>query len=380
MRWLGALTFRCLQVTIKPSPIKKSIGFMSKRHIYWILGIAIVLFGLVIVSLLMRGSTKEPTGQAITQSDASIDNNEVPVSTKQILTIAESAGFGSFVFLDDDLLAVGAPFADGGNGVIHVFRQIDQRWQFDYGLSRESLPDLEFEQFEHFGTSFFFWDDILIISVAKTPEDPLEGGGVLYVLGNQDGRWVLRQELSVDTNPELTGHYGLFRGITHFNVSSDNEELYITTPSVIHIMKKEKGQLVSVSMIQERFLEQPIGYLPIEEKYEPVCCTPRSGNDDGILAVGNPEWQENTPATGAVFVFKNDKEPWVLEQEISNTTLPALDLPAGVAFGTSIHLDNGKMAVGAPGKDSSSEVNLVYVLKQDRDRWSVELRILALPE
>ena len=101
--------------------------------------------------------------------------------------------------------------------------------------------------------------------------------------------------------------------------------------------------------------------------------SPRSANVTGPYAVFEPD--DAAIDSGAVYVFVRSGETW--EQE---AFLKAADAAEGDGFGTSVSLHGDRLAVGAPSKDESTEIQgsaAVYMFMKHGYVWEQRQQLTA---
>ncbi len=84
--------------------------------------------------------------------------------------------------------------------------------------------------------------------------------------------------------------------------------------------------------------------------------------------------QGNDDFAGAIYIFKREAEGEDVWTEIQKITAP--DKSSGDYFGTSITVNNGRMAVGAYGEDDKGRsAGAVYTYELNEDQWKFETKI-----
>lgn len=91
------------------------------------------------------------------------------------------------------------------------------------------------------------------------------------------------------------------------------------------------------------------------------------------LVVGAPRSDDTGADSGAVYVFENQGGTWVQVQKISN---PAVTTPDGDFFGSSVSLDGGRLAIGAPRADPAVR-GAAYVYENSGGSYALEGTIVG---
>ena len=70
--------------------------------------------------------------------------------------------------------------------------------------------------------------------------------------------------------------------------------------------------------------------------------------EDGVIVVGAPSDDAQFVNQGSVYVFRFDGSSWVESQNLGSSTLTA-----NAQYGAALELEQGRLAVGAPGDDGA---------------------------
>ncbi|WP_428266111.1 cadherin-like beta sandwich domain-containing protein [Haliangium sp.] len=264
----------------------------------------------------------------------SIDRTLDAVEQRYVKPTTPDSGdqLGAAVALDGELMAMGAPFESSGNpddpadnsaiesGAVLVFRREGPSWMPDAYLKASNLGD-----FDHFGSAVALDGDTLAVAaVGESSADPAnpddngaESSGAVYVFRRDGTSWVEEAYLKAES-PGANDAFGTSLALA--------------------------GDLLAVGA-------------PSEDSADPA-----DPSNNGALN------------SGAVYVFQRSGDQW---QQVAY--LKASNLDAGDAFGASLGLDAGALAVGATGEDSADAATpdddslgaagAVYVFEQGVGAW-----------
>ena len=130
----------------------------------------------------------------------------------KLSTVQPGAGFGSVVSASGDLVAVGAPFFDGGR--VSVFRRAGPTWELEAVLSGE-----ETEEMDAFGSSVSLDGDTLIVGAfgedgssagvnGDETDNDAEQSGAAYVFVREGTTWTQQAYLKA-SNGETLDFFGI---------------------------------------------------------------------------------------------------------------------------------------------------------------------------
>jgi hypothetical protein len=253
--------------------------------------------------------------------------------------IGGTDGFGSSVALDGDVLAVGAPSEDSADpanpdsnallnsGAAYVFRRTGASWQQEAYLKASNLGSGD-----ALGAAIALDGDVLVVGAtgedSVRADDPANNGalgsGAAYVFRATGATWQEEAYLKAE-NAGASDAFGS-------NIAVDGDLLVIGAPG------EASGD-------------------------------PGRGDDN------------DAPGSGAAYVFQNDGA-WT-QIAYLKTPVPAVN----DAFGASVALAAGVLAVGAPGQDRGKQVGsmnvtvadagVIYLYLADSGTWLPETQLGA---
>ncbi len=305
--------------------------------------------------------------------------------------------FGTSVALSGDRLAVGVPFEsgvnpqdpDGGNlsqsGAVYVFRRESNVWVQDAYL-KASNPD----ELDQFGTSVAIHGDTLVVGApgessgdaANPQDDGTIDSGAAYVFRRSDTGWQEEAYLKA-ANLGASDFFGTSVAIDGDTVAvgaigeSSSSAALPADNSARNSGAVYTFQRTDTTWQQQAFLKAAI--LDSGDAFG----TSLSLHGD-TLAIGAPNEDSanvEDPASdaalssGAVYIFQRTGTTWA-----EDAYLKASNLAASDAFGSSVALHDGFLAVGAPGEDSrdanngsdntASNSGAVYVFQRAAATWA----------
>ena len=270
--------------------------------------------------------------------DLSSSSLEVQATSKAVFASIESLsvslnlsdGFGRSVSLDGNRLAIGATLDDGvsGNntGAVYVFLRRVDAWSLEQKIADENVGFTALSSGDYFGISVALSGDRLAVGADRDSGHSGDDAGAVYIFKRDSNNvWNLEQEIA--DQEEVSGRDDIF-----------------------HHLKRNDRFGADISLEGD--------YLVVGAR-----------GDDGY----------DGTATGAVYIFKRDSNNvWNLEQEIADQNSSFTHLQRSDKFGSAVVLDNGRLAVGAPGDDgdSGNATGAVYIFKRDSDGvWRLEQEI-----
>ncbi len=283
-------------------------------------------------------------------------------------------GFGLSVAIQDDYVAVGASTTnDNGtaSGSVYVYRRDGSEWE----EVQKIVPD-DGGPGDRFGSSVAIDGDILAIA-AETDDEAADNAGSVYVYRLVGEEWVLEQKLLASPNATffpMAGAAGESFGAS-ISISSDAA---LGAVIAIGASGADNGDgansgLAYVFRFNDGTLmwDQEAILAPLFDSAVGDFFGYSVSVDDLTIAVGSPYEDDTLEDSGAVYVYVFNGTHWGLPafpdvgfqtQKIKALRDPLACEPPGLksenaigkddAFGKTVSLDNGILAIGADDADN----------------------------
>lgn len=278
---------------------------------------------------------------------------------------ATSGYFGYSVALDGDRLAVGAPGAREGRGAVYIFRRENGEWKQEAFLESDSS-----QVGTSFGGKLALKGDLLAIgapleNVTMAGNQTAERAGAVHIYRYQQ-EW---QKIDHLTGNEAGAQFGSAIAI-HGDIIAigapyeDGDEA--SQPGNNNL--QDSGAVYVYRYASETETWQPEAFIERSQPAQDELFGYALAASEGLVVIGAPLVDAATGSgavqnSGAVFVFRYEDGEWREAQ------LLAAETPqANAYFGTSLALDGGLLAVGAPrdvGTDAYEGAVYVYALGED---------------
>ena len=247
--------------------------------------------------------------------------------------------FGTAVALDGDLALVGANEADGG-GAAYVFQRAGGAW-----VEIARLVAADREAGDGFGTAVSLRDGRAAVG-APLEADAGTAAGAAYVFRDDGTGWLQEQKV-VSNDLTANDRFGFALDLdgARLAVGAFNDDTPASSAGSAYVFLR-----VGTAWTQEDKLVASDGALADLFGYSMAL----RGDS---LAVGARLDDDGGTDAGAVYLFGRDGGDW-----IQRAKLVADDTAAQDAFGFSLDVDAGRVAVGAWGDDEfDDETGSVYV-------------------
>jgi hypothetical protein len=279
----------------------------------------------------------------------------------------ESAMFGCAVAVRGDIALVGAPRARNVNGqwagAAYVYQRSAGVWNQQLKLvPSDLLPGSEF------GIDVAIDGDTAVIGSEKTSSPTHLSVGAAYVFVRSGGVWTQQAKL-VPSNAESIDGVGM-----KVDISGD---------TVVMGLELADDQLVASAGRVHVFVRS--GTTWTEQAIlgaTPVQIQQGFGHDVAIdgdtIVVGAPDHLEGTVVGGGAFVFTREAGAWTQRAILLGSTFSGVAIHAGDDAGTSVDIDGGTIAIGAPFDNVPMEPNgSVFVFVGSGSSWTEEARLTS---
>ena len=269
--------------------------------------------------------------------------------------------FGYAVALDQDVLAVGAPFADGGvagSGAGYAYRRdVNGVWQSEGVLSAGAATGGNQQ-----GLSIAVADGTIFVGAPY--DDSIDSGaGAVHVFEEGVGSWTESTTLTVATS-QSNDHMGIALAAADGKLvaGADGNDAVASNGGVAYVFSRPMGG----SWTLEDTLT-PAGLASQDSAGSAVAL------GSGVVLVGLPNADDFGSNTGAVAVFHNDAGSWLQQTRLDAGRGSVFD-----AFGTSVAIDGNFAVIGAPGDDTAADgAGAAYVFEDVAGTWQLVTSLLA---
>ena len=239
------------------------------------------------------------------------------------IQLDQSDYFGSSVSLNEDLLAVGAPYDDDGGtststnkGAVYLFEKSGDIWSTKTKISEnDGIKDkvsIELDPEDYFGSSMSLYDSTLAVG-AYGDDDGGNNNGAVYIFEkDSNDEWVKQFKISENDGDE----------VGEINIDLDSSDYF--------------GYSVALY--------------------------------DDVLVIGALYDDDGYSNSGAVYIFKKENNTWVNKLKLSAANGLLFSLDAYDYFGSSVGINGNTITVGAYGYDSTyNGSGATYVFELDQD-------------
>ena len=258
---------------------------------------------------------------------------------------AHRFGYATALSPDGQTLAVGAPSATGA-GAVYMYARGETGWGTPQRLDRPADSGRL-----SFGAAIALSNDVLVVGDPEQYDFDLGGfpGGV-FVYRKVAGGWLLEQELAPPA-PTFGQDFGL-------SVAVDGDTIFVGVSNPERVYVYERGE----GLWEER---------QILEAFDGLAYFGESLAIDGDRAVVGAPWQSfevNVPKQGAAYTFVRTAEGWV-----DTGKLIAADTRANDEFGTDVAIEGDMIVIGAAGRGAA------FVFRDDAG-WSQQYTVSQYDE
>lgn len=229
--------------------------------------------------------------------------------------------FGEAVAIRNETAAVGMPSINEGRGRVAIFQRASSGWRRTATLvASDAAPGQEF------GHTLTFRDNTIVVGAARAA----------YVFKLIKGAWQQTQKLTIPsthTGTSFPASLVYQDGLLVAGATSVDG----TTSAVYLFQLSAAGKL-----IQRTRLLSPGG--PSSDRYSNDAFGSSVAMTNAHLLIGAPG--DRADFTGAAYLYARTSTGWRLQQKIT-----ASDAQPSSSFGTSVAINNGIIAIGAPGAD-----------------------------
>jgi hypothetical protein len=278
-------------------------------------------------------------------------------------TAAAGAEFGSAVFVDGEVAAVGARFHDcdtgSGCGAAYVFRFNGSIW-----VQEQKLTASDAAAGDEFGSSVSVSGNRILVGAWLDDHAGGTDSGAAYVFQWDGSRWVQQQKLTA-SDADRFERYGL-------SVSVNGERVFVGSPGANCAAGPACGAVYAYRFDGARWVEEQ---KLLASDAHPLAVFGVSVQVDGDLAVVG-DWRHDCAAAqdcGAAYVFRFDGLRWAQEQKLTASDASAFD-----GFGISVSVRGDLIIVGALWDDPmGSNSGAAYVYRFSGARWVQEGKLTA---
>ena len=276
---------------------------------------------------------------------------------------ASGAQFGAGVDVSGDVIAVGAPRADGrgtDSGKVYVFRRVGASW-----LQEAAVLAASTTQYDYFGDDVAIDGDTMIVGAyADDPQGTSSGSAAVF--RRIGGVWTEESPIISDDG-QLAESFG-------FDVDLDGNTALVGAPSADAYGDGTYGgsayvfRRAGTTWTQESEL-RPSDHAEFDNFGHAVSI-------HGDLAiVGNSGHDHAGIAVGAAYIYRFDGTDWFEEVEL----LPSAPTPYD-AFGLAVAIEGDTALVGAFGVHPGDiPLGVVYIYRHNGSAW-LEDTVMRAPD
>jgi len=273
--------------------------------------------------------------------------------------------FGRALDIDGNTLVIGAEFsATGGlnTGAAHVYEYNASTWVY-----QQTLTNLEPIGNEQFGWSIDVQDETILIGSTGARTAKLDGTvinvGAAYVFQKSLGTWYLQQKVipSDGYNVDQFGASVSISGGTIAVASPMDDDNALTDSGSLYVYRISNITDVKLSA------NDPVDDAAFGQ-------TVAISGDTVVIGAPFANGAPGTEVTGAAYVYKRaNNDNWPLQQIL----VPGI-VEDGQQFGLSVAIEDEIIVVGAPYEnDTGTDNGAVYVFQRNGSSWSENQRLVA---
>lgn len=270
--------------------------------------------------------------------------------------------FGSALALQENLLFVGAPQADdpevGDNtGAVYIFQYMEGNWK-ETGILKSPQPEAEAQ----FGAALTLNGDHLGV---------LEGysyaGGRLHLFHSQEGMEDWRPVALIEAPQEDPA---VRSGVASFALYGDS----LAVNFISYQGEAEETQVSGSTRLYQFDGETWVDHRSVFEGYAGALAL--DGSQDSLHLVIATQNSAGAIQPGAVLIFKQNGEDWILEESLVAPDMETLS-GWGSSFGGDLALQGDLLLVGGPGySEDDFWDGAAYLYQLHEGYWSDQLRLI----
>ncbi len=284
-------------------------------------------------------------------------------ATLTALDGAANDHFGAALAMDDGVLAVGAPGADGDAsdaGAVYVFTLNNNAWS---QAQKVTAPNGVAN--DNFGRAVALDGNTLAVGAPMAEPGGTSNAGAVFVFVQSGGLWSHQATLTA-SDAGSGDHMGAAVALYGDRVAAgaaDANPTGATDGGKVYLFLRQGATWSQEAILtaNDAAANDAFGYAV--------------ALDDSTLAVGAPGADAgSTVDAGAVYLFAMSNGQWS-----QSARLTASDAAAGDALGSALDLRAGLLLAGAPlaASGSTADVGAAYVFRQSGASWEQEARLGA---
>jgi len=297
--------------------------------------------------------------------------------------IASSDRFGRSVAIDAGHIVIGAEYDLYGidSGAAHVYRYdtLTSSWVFEQRLD---ISATEISGFEEFGWSVDIQDDTIAVGAPYARTVEAQGGqaGATYVFQLDGGSWVQQQKFSNPQPPLIYTPPQFVESEFGTAVVLDGDTLAVGAPRAT--TNDSLGVDHGMALLARVGIDSAIKLSPLVDGGKFGTAVAMSG--DTVLVGAPLEVNPSCGICGAVYFYQRSGSTWALQQRILAEDVGSGSFQVGSQawFGGSVAIDGSIAVVGAYGDEPGAaalDSGLVYVFAASGGMWSLQ-QVLASPD
>ena len=290
----------------------------------------------------------------------------------KLSTVQPGAGFGSVVSASGDLVAVGAPFFDGGR--VSVFRRAGPTWELEAVLSGE-----ETEEMDAFGSSVSLDGDTLIVGAfgedgssagvnGDETDNDAEQSGAAYVFVREGTTWTQQAYLKA-SNGETLDFFGISVAVdgdtavvgalaeasAATGVNGDQENNDAEAAGAVYVFVRDGAAWTQQAYLKASNTEAGdfFASVAVDGDTIAVAATGEDSKSTGVDGDQDDDFPTTEPLlegnSGAAYVFVREGNEWTQQAYLKASNTEELDL-----FGDALALAGDTLVVTAVSEDSNS--------------------------
>ncbi|KAJ5076426.1 hypothetical protein M0811_06426 [Anaeramoeba ignava] len=317
---------------------------------------------LAIGSSNLEGYEKKPGRAYIFENE---NNNWNQKARLNINDGTNGDGFGTSVSISNDIVVIGAPFANVSSnisqGKAYVFKKNGNDWNQVAELIGNNGKPLE-----GFGMGVSISGKTIAVGAINGDINETQNRGCVYIFnGNEDGTiWNQVQQLFSSDGAD-SDEFGW--GVS---ISDDSSLILVTAPNANVGSNQEQGKAYIFQNNGTNWNETQI--LTASDGYENAQFgwSASSSSDFSFVVIGSPYMNVSSNSTqGQAYIFQKNGNQWNQIQ-----ILIASDGKEGDFFGgiTSVSSDSSLIIIGAPNADvgSNQEQGKAYIFQNNGTNWN----------
>jgi hypothetical protein len=294
-------------------------------------------------AIISKINNSENKGEAIVFEF--INNEWTQIESLNHASIESNDQYGYSVSISGTLAVIGAPRDDDNgenSGAAYVFKKVMGSWVFE-----EKIISTDGSEYDQFGSHVRISGSEIFVG-AKGYDSTKTNAGSVYVYQNTKNKWSQTNQIFIP-DPISEDEFGSFLGVSAGKL----------------IVGSNRGTVYSFNSMKSNWAFSEKLTVEAGSTYD------RFGNSVSIFgdfaAVGSYKDDDNGPNSGSVYIY----EYTTLKGWVQKVIIHASDATGHDYFGSSVHLSENRLIVGAENADNNEfSSGAVYVFDLENNVWS----------